>query len=221
MLTTIIITDAKLRDALVSFVSGARQTHSDEGVIFYQKNSYIFAFSDTLPVREIFEKTLSEYQSEKFFFAEMGFSIDTEHEIGDVILPNAFFSFDKNIVETEIDENNRDNFLGDAKFLEIFSEQKDYFVEDFGLSVGGIVVENTPNNPDYNEKLMMAYGADVYSEKNLTKIAEIIAENLVPSMLVLGVMDGKKPKNFAKTPEQFVAENIMTTIRLVNGEENL
>lgn len=198
MLTAIILTDANLRDALVSFVSGIKQTHENQDVIFYQKNTFIFAFSSKLSHREIFEKVLHEFQPEKVFFAEIGRSIDVDHEIGDVILPNIFFEFNKKLVEIELDATNRDAIIKNPQFLEIFEEQKDYYVEDFGLSIGGIIVSETPNNPDLNEKLMMAYEADAYSEKNFSEIAEIISENTIPSILLVGITEGKNHKTATK-----------------------
>ena len=154
MLLAIIITRAELRDALVSFVSGIKQTHSTDSVTFYQKNNYIFVFSENTPIRDLYEMTIQEYQPEKIILTDVGRSVDVDHEVGDIILPNIFFSFQKEILETEITSENRDNLIGKAKFLEIFDEQKDYFVEDYGLSVGGIIVENTPNDAEIAEKLM-------------------------------------------------------------------
>lgn len=136
MLTVILIQNPELRDALVSFVSGVRETNSTENAVFYQKNNYIFAFSDKISLEELFSTTVEEYQPEKIFIAETGRSIDVDHEIGDIILPNVFLHFNKKILETELNNENRDSLMGEAKFLEIFDEQKDYFVEDFGLSIG-------------------------------------------------------------------------------------
>lgn len=220
MLTAIIINENPLRDALVGLVSGIKQTHSESEVTFYQKNNYIFAFSDSLTIRDIFETTLSEYQPEKIFIAKTGRSVDTEHEIGDVVLPNVFFSFDEKILSTEITSENRDSLIGKAKFLEIFDEQKDYFVEDFGLSIGGIIVENTPPDADA-EKIMSVYEADAYLTESQQSIVEIIEENLIPTLFVVGIVSGKIGKFTTENPYHQVATNIMTTIRLVNNEENL
>lgn len=63
------------------------------------------------------------------------------HEIGDVIAPNVFLSYDSAIERSEITEENHDTIASNPRFLEIFDEQKDYYVEDYGLSVGGIVVD--------------------------------------------------------------------------------
>ena len=121
MLIAIIITRAELRDALVSFVSGIKQTHSTDSVAFYQKNNYIFVFSENTPIRDLYEMTIQEYQPEKIILTDVGRSVDVDHEVGDIILPNIFFSFQKEILETEITSENRDNLIGKAKFLEIDS----------------------------------------------------------------------------------------------------
>lgn len=220
MLTAILITNPELRDNIVSFVSGVKKTNDNNGVIFYQKNSYIFAFSETISTRELFEITLSEYQPEKIFFVECGHSIDMDHEIGDIVLPNIFFTYNKNIENLEITAENRDSLIGEAKFLEIFDEQKDYYVEDFGLSIGGIVVENAPNNEEINDKLMMVYEADAYSNKNFSEIHSLISEEILPSIFIVGITEGKKHPTSQKKSGQIIAENIMTTIRLLADEEN-
>ena len=212
MLLAIIITRAELRDALVSFVSGIKQTHSTDSVTFYQKNNYIFVFSENTPIRDLYEKII---------LTDVGRSVDVDHEVGDIILPNIFFSFQKEILETEITSENRDNLIGKAKFLEIFDEQKDYFVEDYGLSVGGIIVENTPNDAELSGKLMTVYEADVYNENSTAEIVEIMTENLVPTIFLVGIVNGKIGKKSDENPYKIVAENMLTTIRLLNDEENL
>ena len=221
MLLAIIITRAELRDALVSFVSGIKQTHSTDSVTFYQKNNYIFVFSENTTIRDLYEMTIQEYQPEKIILTDVGRSVDVDHEVGDIILPNIFFSFQKEILETEITSENRDNLIGKAKFLEIFDEQKDYFVEDYGLSVGGIIVENTPNDAELSGKLMTVYEADVYNENSTAEIVDIMTENLVPTIFLVGIVNGKIGKKSDENPYKIVAENMLTTIRLLNDEENL
>jgi hypothetical protein len=221
MLLAIIITRAELRDALVSFVSGIKQTHSTDSVTFYQKNNYIFVFSENTTIRDLYEMTIQEYQPEKIILTDVGRSVDVDHEVGDIILPNIFFSFQKEILETEITSENRDNLIGKAKFLEIFDEQKDYFVEDYGLSVGGIIVENTPNDAEISGKLMTVYEADVYNENSTAEIVDIMTENLVPTIFLVGIVNGKIGKKSDENPYKIVAENMLTTIRLLNDEENL
>lgn len=221
MLLAIIITRAELRDALVSFVSGIKQTRSTDSVTFYQKNNYIFVFSENTTIRDLYEMTIQEYQPEKIILTDVGRSVDVDHEVGDIILPNIFFSFQKEILETEITSENRDNLIGKAKFLEIFDEQKDYFVEDYGLSVGGIIVENTPNDAELSGKLMTVYEADVYNENSTAEIVEIMTENLVPTIFLVGIVNGKIGKKSDENPYKIVAENMLTTIRLLNDEENL
>lgn len=111
MITAVLIQNPSLRDAIVSLSSGIRQEHSIENVLFYQKNSLIFAFSDTISLTELFEKTIEEYQPERIFLTEIGRSIDTEHEIGDIILPNVFLHFDEKILQETITAENRDSLL--------------------------------------------------------------------------------------------------------------
>lgn len=52
-----------------------------------------------------------------------------------MIVPNVFLPYEKALSNTEITKANRDTLIRDPRFLDTFSEQKDYYVEDFGLSV--------------------------------------------------------------------------------------
>lgn len=221
MITTVILTNPTIRDAIVSLSAGIRQTHEENNIIFYQKNSLIFAFSQIATVDEIYQKAVEEYQSEEVFIIEAGRSVDTEHEIGDVILPSVFFDFNPAILETEINKENQDKFITNPKFLEIFDEHKDYFVEYFGLTIGGIAVQNVPNNPEINEKLMSVYSADVYVENSLSDSYNLIENSTIPTLLLVSIIDGKKSSQNNKNPNIFLAQNLLTTIRLLQDDENL
>lgn len=221
MLRAIILQDAKLRDALVSQSSSIRQTDANNGIIAYQKFGVMFLFSEILSLQALTECAISEYHAEEIFVVANGRSIDTEHEIGDVILPNVFLNFSPKILSENVDKNNRDHLMGGAKFLEIFDEHKDYYVENFGISIGGIFVGNTPFDEEISEKLMTVYSADVYSEKNYDEIIDIISHSSIPVVFLVAVSHGKTPKNIYKNLDTFLAENIMTTIRLISEEENL
>jgi hypothetical protein len=141
------------------------------------------------------------------------------HEIGDVILPNVFIPY---TTQKEADTNT-DEIVGisGARFLEIYNEQKDYYVEDYGLSVGGIVVERTPNDPELNTDLMMTYEADVYIEDSLDAAYTVTSGDLVPALILCGIIEGKTSKNDSGTPEQMAIRNMLTTIRLTEDEGGL
>lgn len=141
----------------------------------YQKGKWVLVFSSELSLSELSKVAGENYAPDFIYLPYFGNSIDVVHEIGDVILPNTFLTYDSRIAESEIDENNRDDFSGDAKFLESYTLQKDYFVEDYGLSVGGIVVAETPSSllVDTPEKLMTAYEADIYVGDSLSEAYEL------------------------------------------------
>ena len=221
MLTLILVQNPLFRDAIVSLSSGIKQTHSSEKISFYQRGNLIFAFSNEISLLDLYNFANAEYQPERIFIAEIWRSIDTEHEIGDIILPNVFLDFDKKILETELHKENQDAFMWNAKFLEIFDEHTDYYVENFGLTIGGIAVSNVPNDVEISDKLMAVYSADIYHNSSLLGAYEIITNSEIPALLLVGIIDGKIAKNATKTPLLTVAENILTTVRLLNEEENL
>lgn len=218
MLISLLFRNESLRDAIVSMTSGVRQHSDSDDMIFYQKGSYTFGFSSTLWWWEMFDHMLREYQPEKIFLVDVARSVDMTHEIGDIILPNVFFHYNPQIAEVELSRDNRDSLMGSAEFLEVFEEQKDYYVEDFGLSIGGILVSNVPTDPDLNDKLMTVYEADAYSEWDTSEMVSIMKENLIPTLALIGIESGKIPKNITKMPLTLVAENVMTTIRLLSED---
>lgn len=145
--------------------------------------------------------------------------MDLQHEVGDIILPNVFFRFNDEILDVEVTKENADILCQKPTFLEIFDEQKDYYVEDFGLSVGGILVSKVPKNPDFFHAMMSVYEGDIYSENDYTEIANIVSENIIPTFCIMGIVLGKNPKNHQENPFKIISENIMTTIRLMSDED--
>ncbi len=136
------------------------------------------------------------------------------HEIGDVILPNVFIPYaSQKDTDTDTDTNEITG-ISEARFLEIYNEQKDYYVEDYGLSVGGIVVEKVPNDPELNTDLMMTYEADIYLTESLDAAYAVTSGDLVPALIICGIVEGKASKNESGTPEQMAIRNMLTTIRL-------
>lgn len=108
---------------------------------------------------DIVEWIAATYLPERAYFPYFGYSIDMVHEIGDVIVPNVFLPYEDSLEKREITKENRDTLLRDPRFLATFSEQKDYYVEDFGLSIGGIIVDEAPVDPsdDLMGNMMLAY----------------------------------------------------------------
>jgi hypothetical protein len=145
-------------------------------------------------------------------------SIDTIHEIGDVIVPNVFLSFNAKVLETEMNKDNRESFVENPRFLEIFQEQKDYYVEDFGLSVGGIIVDQCPErtDSDHYDAMMLAYEGDIYVEETLTHQYDGIIDNQVPSLVIAGVIIGKEnQKHAGSNPHDLATRNMITTMSLL------
>jgi hypothetical protein len=146
-----------------------------------------------------------------------GKSIDPVHEIGDVILPNVFLSYNENVGTTSLDKGNRDAYMGEAKFLETFAEQKDYYVEDFGFSLGGIVVDKVPVSLEESahENLMLAYEADIYVGENLEDAYVTVTLDEATSLITCGIVDGKMPKNPVENPLDFTVRNMITAWKLM------
>ncbi len=96
-----------------------------------------------------------------------------EKQGGDIILPNVFFPYNKEIETTEIGKENADSFLSAPLFMERYPLQGDYDFGTFGLSVGGIHVSGIWNEKieDFRIRLRVAYENDTF-DGNLYAFAD-------------------------------------------------
>jgi hypothetical protein len=208
------------RDTLASILSLEKKESGEISV--YQKGKWVLLFSETHSLHELSLFGIDNYLPDFVYIPFLGTAIDVVHEIGDIILPNTFFSMDTRLETTEISETNKDDFLSDAHFLETYTLQKDYYVEDYGLSVGGIVVGNTPHPllSQTPEKLMTAYEADIYLGESLSEAYELAKNALTPTTIICGIIQGKDPKHRKTEPHIHTLSNMITTIRLLEDAEN-
>lgn len=138
------------------------------------------------------------------------------HEIGDIILPNVFMHFDEKAIK-----NPKTNVGAiSAKYLSQYEKQEDYYVEDYGLSIGGIVVGNTPDNQDIIPNLMHTYEADAYVSQSLEDVYEMAQQDILSVIIMVGIVSGKSNQHGTGTPMQQVVKNIITTIRLMEDMES-
>lgn len=221
MLSAIIVDTPELRDTFANTLHLEKKPSENPRMHVYKRAHWILIFAEWVDVTEVVDWAIADYNPEKIYLPFFALSIDLTHEIGDVVLPNVFFHYDDRLSDITLDEENRDQFLGQAEFLEIYDEQKDYYVEDYGLSVGGIVVDRVPESisPELEVNLMMAYEWDLYTSRSFRDHYNVASEWLVPIMLLGWIISGKNPKHLTDTPLVHTARNIMTTIRMLDGEE--
>ena len=216
MLRIIFTRNPVIRDTCVaSLTLGRNPTEASPDFIVYQKWDWILIFSKEFDIDIVLPTILDNWDPDRIYLPYLGRSVDMMHEIGDVILPNVFIPY---VSQNETNEETGISGISEARFLEIYNEQKDYYVEDYGLSVGGIVVEKTPNDPEINTDLMMTYEADIYIEHSLDAAYTVTSGDLVPALIICGIVEGKASKNESGTPEQMAIRNMLTTIRLTEDE---
>jgi hypothetical protein len=83
------------------------------------------------------------------------------------------------------------------------------------------VVEKTPNDPELNTDLMRTYEADIYIEDSLDAAYTVTSGDLVPALILCGIIEGKASKNDSGTREQMTIRNMLTTIRLTEDEGDI
>lgn len=220
MLRIIFTKNPIIRDVCVASLSlGRNPTEISVDFLVYQKADWILVFSREFDIDVILPTILDNWDPDRIYLPYLGRSVDLTHEIGDVVLPNVFMSYVDQVAQIDPDSEVVNMPKIGAKFLEIYNEQKDYYVEDFGLSVWGMVTDKTPHDERINTALMMTYEADIYIEDSLDAAYEVTSGDLVPALILCGIVEGKQWKNDQWTPEQMAVRNILTTIRLTEDDE--
>jgi len=220
MISLILHHDPIVRDAFVRVLSLEKKIQDESGNTLYQRGKWLY-LALSKPIAEIeITQIIADYQPENIYLPSFGRSVDMVHEETDIVLPNVFLTYNKDIIDTDFDEKNRDNYLGQAEFLEIYNEQKDYYVEDFGLSVGGIAVDSVPSTvyDNHSDKLMTAYEADIYLEESLIECVKIIRAEELPAIITCGIIEGKKLKNPVASVLDTTIRNMVTTWRLMEED---
>ena len=220
MISLILHHDPIVRDAFVRVLSLEKKIQDEAGNTLYQRGKWLFV-ALARPIAEIDITALIEnYQPEGIYLPSFGRSIDMVHEETDIVLPNVFLTYNPSIKDVELREANRDKYLGEAEFLEIYDEQKDYYVEDYGLSIGGIAVDNVPPSvyEEHSDSLMMAYEADIYLTESLIECVKIIRAQELPAIITCGIIEGKKLKNPVSSVLDTTIRNMITTWRLMEED---
>lgn len=220
MISVICTNDVRVRDGFANALS-LEKIEDTSTKIMYQKGKWVLIFFRGNFSPSDLDWITSSYIPDRIYLPYFGTSIDVVHEVGDIIVPNVFFTYNPKIESIEISEENRDSLIEWVQFLTHLEEQKDYYVEDFGLSVGGIIVQNAPEkmNDELMTKLMMAYEADIYTPSDIQGSIEMVQDENIPSIILCGTVEGKIGKyQGTMTPVDFVIRNMITTIRLLEDE---
>ena len=136
MLRIIFTKNPIIRDVCVASLSlGRNPTEISVDFLVYQKADWILVFSREFDIDVILSTILDNWDPDRIYLPYLGRSVDLTHEIGDVVLPNVFMSYVDQVAQIDPDSEVVNMPKIGAKFLEIYNEQKDYYVEDFGLSV--------------------------------------------------------------------------------------
>lgn len=149
---------------------------------------------------ELFKKSFlyiySEYESDIIIYVWTSHKISTEIHEKDVVLPNVLFDLNKDIADIDINSENKDDFLKDPIFLENYSLQNDYDLEHFWLRVGWISVSWNINvlDSDIEEKLRIAYEADVYDNFAYNFAFEAKNMNILDKSYIILWVDSKNEK---------------------------
>lgn len=220
MISVICTNDVRVRDGFANALS-LEKVEDTSTKIMYQKGKWVLIFFRENFSKDDLDWITSSYIPDRIYLPYFGTSIDVMHEVGDIIVPNVFFSYNPRIESIEISEENRDSLMEWVQFLTHLEEQKDYYVEDFGLSVGGIIVQNAPEkmNDELMTKLMLVYEADIYAPSDIQGSIEMVQDENIPSIILCGTVEGKVGKyQWTTPPVDFVIRNMITTIRLLEDE---
>lgn len=220
MISVLCTTDPLVRDAFANALS-LEKTDETSNMIVYQRSKWVFVYYKSGFTQEDIVQIGEHYTPDRLYIPYFANSIDTIHEVGDILVPNVFFTYDPVIERTEVTEENHDRLMGTPRFLTHLEEQKDYLVEDYGLSLGGIVVQDAPEkiSDDLATSLMMVYEADGYIHQSIDASIDIIEGEVMPAIIITGIMSGKpSSKHEGVSPIELTVRNMITTIRLLEEE---
>jgi hypothetical protein len=187
MIHLLLTQSTAIRDACIAHYG--LHPHATDNHTF-QSGGTILVFRDTL-TPEILHEVTEAYVAEKIWVLVPSRIVSTEHEIGDIVMPNVFLRYSHEIDEVEFTRNNRDEYLSDPLFLHHFEEQSDLDFETFGLSIGGICVTKEDGMDGCErEQLEFAYSADCIDEVCYPLIESAIrqerAEDVYPVLIIMG-----------------------------------
>jgi len=119
------------------------------------------------PVAEMLASVNEEFNPDTVFFLSESYPVSDEKLSGDIILPNVFFPYNKEIEAIEIEKDTASSLLSNPVFLEHYVVQGDYNFETFGLSVGGIHVSGVWNEEieDFRIRLRVVYENDTFDSE--------------------------------------------------------
>lgn len=216
MLRVVYTQSTTLRDLFVSTLSLAKSPEwIGEHFTVYQKEWWVLVYSTDYSISLALATLLENYNPDILYLPFLGRSVDMIHEIGDVILPNVFMTYDATIVQSA-HEGAKPQL---AKYLSNYERQEDYYVEDYGLSIGGIVVDDVPDDDKLGLDLMRAYEADIYVSESLESAHTVADAGDVPTAIIVGVNSGKVNPKWEGTPDIQAVKNMITTIRLMEEIE--
>ncbi len=131
MIHVLITSDASIRDLLIGEYD--LHTHPTDSCV-YQSQGVILIYNPKL-VPDMISKAFTEYSADKIWIVSISGIVSTDHEPGDIVMPNVFLAYNHEIDEVEFNKTNRDDFLHDPLFLKHYEEQSDLNFDSFGLSI--------------------------------------------------------------------------------------
>jgi hypothetical protein len=97
MLRLIFTQDPSLCDSVIRSLGLIKKEESNEDITAYQKQGWILIFSPNKSFPLLYTTLLDLYIPDRIYLPYLGRSIDLIREVGDVVLPNVFFSYDSAI----------------------------------------------------------------------------------------------------------------------------
>ena len=212
----LLVTNPSIHDAIIEQFSLTPTPIEGLGEIYANETIFLIQARDSKEdILARYDAIQTKLAPNHTFFAFFGTSINPERREGDVILPNVFFAFDSILHTAEITKENRDSFLKNAFFLEHYDHQEDLDFEQFGLSIGGIALSETPTlSPELATKLHIAYEADFFDDFSYALVKRSIEKGIGELFFPVGLIaSGKTNPNLkGKKKELFYPKTIASIL---------
>ncbi|MDD3120765.1 MAG: hypothetical protein PHF46_05165 [Candidatus Gracilibacteria bacterium] len=163
--------------------------NSEKGIEFFRRENFILLKSSDDKILEGLNSLKENFEPEAYINLDFANSLNNEHLVGDVVLPNTFFEYHNKVDEIELDKENRDNFIKNPLFLENYDIQNDYNFEKFGLSIGGICLSAKNGFKEENRKnINMAYESDIIDEYSYYLIKESLKLDIKNHLYIIKII---------------------------------
>lgn len=220
MLVLILTHESRLSDSLIETLQLEKDSmNTTDTLKVYRKRSWICIYSAVWFDAQGIDRTLEIFAPDLLILPFFGFSVSSQHEVGDIVVPHTFLHYNPLIQKKSFTSEEHNTLLGDALFLDI-ENQRDYHIENYGLTLWGIAVDGVilEDTDTFGSSLDFTYEADIYTTESISPFG-LYARSGKIQTYIMGCITiaHKNTQDFSIAQ---MGENLITSIEfMLSGEK--